>query len=95
MTEIDVARLASLAHLEMSADELKEMEKDLASILAAAEALNEVNTDGVEPLHHAVDLTNRMREDIQERSLMQEDALANGPQVIKGYFRVPRILGDS
>ena len=95
MTEIDVARLAALAHLEMSADEQKEMEKDLASILAAAEALNEVNTDSIEPLHHAVDLTNRMREDTRERSLMQEDALANGPHVIQGYFRVPRILGDS
>lgn len=90
----DVQRMAALAHLHLSEADMQNMLTELASILEAVQALNTVDTDGVEPMNHAVPLENRMREDVQAESLSVTSATANGPHVVRGLFRVPRILEE-
>ncbi|MCK4343567.1 MAG: Asp-tRNA(Asn)/Glu-tRNA(Gln) amidotransferase subunit GatC, partial [Phycisphaerae bacterium] len=54
--------------------------------------LDPVDTEGVEPLAHALPVTNVLREDEPAGSLGSEKALANAPQREQGFFRVPKVL---
>ncbi len=90
----DVERMAALAHLHLKESDIQQITLELDSILEAVQALNLVVTDGVEPMNHAVPLENRMREDTEGRNFPVETATANGPHVVQGYFRVPRILEE-
>jgi len=48
-------------------------------ILKYVEKLNEIDTEGIEPLSHSMDLVNVMRDDVEKKSLSQEEALKNAP----------------
>jgi aspartyl-tRNA(Asn)/glutamyl-tRNA(Gln) amidotransferase subunit C len=67
----------------------------LARILDYVEMLNEVDTDDVEPMAHAVEVTNVLREDAVRESLPREAALANAPKTDGECFLVPPILEHS
>jgi aspartyl-tRNA(Asn)/glutamyl-tRNA(Gln) amidotransferase subunit C len=54
--------------------------------------LNELDTKGVEPTSHVLDINNVMREDVPEASLSQDLALANGPDKASGHYKVPKII---
>lgn len=94
ITKADVQKAADLARLELSAEEVEHFQSDLSEILAAARKLQDVPTDGVEPMAHATPLVNVTRLDNPKEGLSVADALQNGPHVVKGFFRVPRILGS-
>ena len=70
------------------------MTQQLGKVLEYMELLNEVNTDQVEPLAHAVELTNVFREDEVAPSLDRELALANAPHRDAECYLVPAVLGD-
>lgn len=70
------------------------MTQQLGKVLEYMELLNEVNTDQVEPLAHAVELTNVFREDNVAPSLDRELALANAPHRDAECYLVPAVLGD-
>jgi aspartyl-tRNA(Asn)/glutamyl-tRNA(Gln) amidotransferase subunit C len=68
------------------------MTADLAKIVAYVEQLGELDTDEVEPMAHAMDLSNVFAEDRSSPSLERNDALANAPKRDDECYRVPAVL---
>lgn len=87
-----VRRLAHLARLRITDDEARLYSGQIAEILSYVEQLQSVNTDGVAPLTHPLDVTNILREDEPRPSLDAERALAAAPQREGDFFRVPPVL---
>jgi aspartyl-tRNA(Asn)/glutamyl-tRNA(Gln) amidotransferase subunit C len=95
MTHIDnatIEKLAQLARLEFSDSEKEELKNDLSKILSYMDKLNEINTDGVEPLIHISDEVNVLREDVVEETITQQEALKNAPDKNSDYFKIPKVL---
>ncbi|MBO2522159.1 MAG: Asp-tRNA(Asn)/Glu-tRNA(Gln) amidotransferase subunit GatC [Clostridia bacterium] len=90
----DVERVARLARLALTEEEKALFQEQLGAILEHVRALQEVDTEGVEPTPYAVQLTNVLRPDRARPSMPREQALANAPQEMDGYFFVPRILEE-
>jgi aspartyl-tRNA(Asn)/glutamyl-tRNA(Gln) amidotransferase subunit C len=88
----EVIHVANLARLEMSAREVEEMAAQLDGILSYVDKLNELDTSGVKPTTHAIDVCNAFREDEVKESLGQEQSLANGPSQNGEAFVVPRVV---
>ncbi len=94
LTTDDVARLAALARIELTDQELERMAPELDIILEAVASVSEVADADVPPMSHAMPLTNVFREDVVRPGLTQEQALAGAPATDEGKFLVPRILGE-
>ena len=92
--KINVAHVAKLANLPLTADEKKKFEPQLEETLAYIEQLNEVDTKNVEPTSHVTGLENVLAEDIAQPSLTQEQALANTKSQQSGLFKVKGILDN-
>lgn len=92
LTRADVLKVANLARLRLSDAEIDDYTEKLGRILGYVETLNEVPTDDVEPLVHAVELANVFRSDVVQPSLPREAALANAPRSDGQFFLVPQIL---
>jgi aspartyl-tRNA(Asn)/glutamyl-tRNA(Gln) amidotransferase subunit C len=88
----DVRWVAHLARLELSAEELATMTRQLSAILEYVDLLKQVNTDGIEPLAHPLPLQNVFREDEPAPSLSVNAALANAPQRHGDFYSVPAVL---
>ncbi len=94
LTTSEVARLAALARIALSEDELAKLAPQLDVILEAVAQVTEVAGDDVPPMSHALPLTNVFRADEVRPSLPVQDVLAGAPSVEDDRFRVPRILGE-
>lgn len=92
VTEKDVRYVANLANLQLSQEEVEMYTNDLSRILDYMELLNEVDTTGVEPLDHVIELDSRLRKDEAKEPLSHEDALKNAPDADSDYFRVPKVI---
>ncbi len=79
ITKQEVEHVARLARLELSEQEKETLTDQLSNILTYVEKLNELDTKGVEPTSHVLDINNVMRDDVPEASLTQDRALANAP----------------
>jgi aspartyl-tRNA(Asn)/glutamyl-tRNA(Gln) amidotransferase subunit C len=90
----DVEHVARLTRLFLTEEEIERMREQLNSILAHLDTLRTVDTEGVEPTAHAVDVVNVMREDAVEPCLPQDAMLANAPDRSGELFRVPRIIEE-
>ncbi len=90
--EFDVQYVAHLARLNLSETEQERLGAQLRSILSYVEKLKEVDVTGVEPMAHAVPLTNVTRPDEVRPSLSNEAALRNAPARANGLFVVPKIV---
>lgn len=90
----DVERVALLARLEPSDEEADRLTGELAAIVGYVDSLAAVDTDGVEPMVHAIEQTNVFREDVVRESLPRDAALKNAPLHNGVGFRVPAVLGD-
>ena len=90
----DVQHVARLARLHLSDDELDRMREQLDAILAYVDKLRQLDVEGVEPTSHAVPLVDVMRDDALAPCLTQDEALANAPDRVDAFFRVPRIIED-
>lgn len=88
-----VERVSLLARLQLSADELKSMTEQMGHILEYVRQLDELDTSGVEPMAHAIDMCNVFAEDVHTPGLSREEALANAPNHDEECFRVPAVLG--
>jgi len=93
--EIDIARVASLARIALTDEELAAYAKQLENILEHAERVQALPTDGVEPTSHPLPMVNAFRPDEAKGSLDHDAALAGAPDTEDGYFRVPKILDES
>ena len=90
-----VRRIAELANLEFSEDEMQAFTVQFSKILDHIEQLSQVNTEGVEPTYNSVPSridSDRARRDIIVSSLSQEAALTNAPDAERGQFRVPKVI---
>jgi|SRR4051794_23061707 aspartyl-tRNA(Asn)/glutamyl-tRNA(Gln) amidotransferase subunit C len=108
ITETDVAHVADLANLELTEHERSQMVRDLNSILEYVDRLNQLETDGVEPLAQVADryvgakpeqgsarFAHAQREDIPNglrKSLPHDEAMQNAPDTDGAFFRVPKVI---
>jgi aspartyl-tRNA(Asn)/glutamyl-tRNA(Gln) amidotransferase subunit C len=90
----DVAKLAALARIEMTEDELVELSSQFGSILDSVAKVQAINLDGVKATSHPQPIENITREDKVQSSLSPEDALSGAPAQEEQRFRVPQILGE-
>ncbi|UOR13859.1 Asp-tRNA(Asn)/Glu-tRNA(Gln) amidotransferase subunit GatC [Halobacillus amylolyticus] len=88
----EVKHVAHLARLSINEEEADTFTKQLDDIITYAEQLNELDTEGVEPTTHVLDLQNVMRKDEPKQWISKEDALKNAPDQQDGQFKVPSIL---
>jgi len=93
-TRDDVAAIAALANLELSADELQLFARQLGDILSYAEQVQQVDTSGIPPTTAVVTRHTADREDTIQPSLSIEETLGNAPDPAPetGLFKVPRVL---
>ncbi len=94
ITRQDVEKVALLARLQLSESELATMSEQLAQIVEYVDHLAQVDTDGVEPMAHAIEQLNVFRDDNVTMSLPREEALANAPHHDSRGYLVPAVLGD-
>ncbi|MED3647801.1 Asp-tRNA(Asn)/Glu-tRNA(Gln) amidotransferase subunit GatC [Halalkalibacterium halodurans] len=87
-----VKHVAHLARLAITEEEAKLFTEQLRDIIQFAEQLNELDTEGVEPTSHVLDMKNVLREDKPEKGLPVEDVLKNAPDHEDGQIRVPSVL---
>lgn len=87
-----VKKVASLARIRMSDEELERMAPQLSKIIGFVEQLGEVNTDAVEPLANVVDITLRLREDEITDGNYADKILANAPEHTQGFFVVKKVV---
>lgn len=97
LTREDVVRVAHLARLQLTEDELTAMTRQLGSIVAYVDQLQKVSTTGVEPMAHALPVANVFREDTPGTSLSIEEALSNAPKRKTNadgnqFYAVPAVL---
>jgi aspartyl-tRNA(Asn)/glutamyl-tRNA(Gln) amidotransferase subunit C len=81
-----------LAKLELSPQEKEQAKKDMANMLDYIDMLNELNTDGVEPMSHVFPVNNVFREDVVVNGDDRENILSNAPQSKEGSFMVPKTV---
>jgi aspartyl-tRNA(Asn)/glutamyl-tRNA(Gln) amidotransferase subunit C len=94
ITRQDIEKVALLARLQLSEAELATMSEQLAQIVAYVDHLAQVDTEGVEPMAHAIERVNVFRENRVAESLPREEALANAPHHDERGYWVPAVLGE-
>ncbi|MFA5072584.1 MAG: Asp-tRNA(Asn)/Glu-tRNA(Gln) amidotransferase subunit GatC [Nitrospirota bacterium] len=92
ITKQEVDHVAKLARLELTPEEQDHLTEQLSNILTYVGKLNELDTSGVEPTSHVLDIHNVLREDVVCPSLPREEALANAPEKAAGHYKVPKII---
>ncbi len=96
INESDIEKIAQLAHLEITSEELKVFAPQIAEIVTYVEQLSALDTSNVEPalggLTPEGEGTDSARDDVATPSLGQKVALAEAPDAAAGHFRVPKIL---
>ena len=87
-----VRKVARLARINEPEERLEPLAKELSGIMAWIEQLNEVDTDGVEPMTSAVHTPLPMREDVVTEGGDPAKVLANAPKTVRGFFVVPKVV---
>ena len=87
-----VKHVAHLARLAITEEEASKFTKQLDDIISFAEQLNELDTENVEPMAHALEVRNVMREDHAQQGLPREEVLKNAPDHQDGQIKVPGIM---
>ena len=90
----DVIHVAELARLEFGEEELEKFTDQLGNILEYIEKLSELDTKGVEPTSHVLDISTPLREDRVEEWITAEEALQNAPEREDDFFPVPKVIDD-
>jgi aspartyl-tRNA(Asn)/glutamyl-tRNA(Gln) amidotransferase subunit C len=92
--EATLDRIANLARLDISDPAVRaSLLTDMQRVLDFVEALNGVDTKGVEPLVFMTDEEDVLREDVPALEITKEEALRNAPVKDSDYFKVPRVVG--
>ncbi len=87
-----VRRIAALARIRVTEDEVPRLQAEMNAILGWIEQLNEVNVDGIEPLAGAALRALPMREDVVTDGGYAEQVLANAPERIGDFYAVPKVV---
>lgn len=93
---MDVRKIAKLARLEITDEEVEMYTPQMAGIVSYIEQLNELDTEGVEPMSGGFTAEGRttqtIRPDVPAGSLTNEEAMSQAPEKAEGLFRVPKVL---
>lgn len=92
LTPEEVEHVALLGRLKLTEEESARFTTQLNSILEYFEQLQQIDTAGVPPMSHAVEITNVFREDEPRPALTPAEALQNAPDREEDYFQVPRVI---
>ena len=95
LTTQQVKHVAKLARLRLSEAQVEQYRTQLSSILQYVAKLDELDLEGVEPLAHPTELTNRLDEDVVRESMPLEALLRNAPAIEDRYLAVPKVLEDT
>jgi len=90
-----IQHIALISRIELTEEQISHFGKQFADILAYVDKLKELDTQGVEPMAHALDISNVLTDDQVGESLPVEKALANAPARIGNFYKVPKVIGDS
>ncbi len=93
--DIDIRRVARLARISLSVDELATYEEQLPVILHHAARVQALPTEGIEPTSHPLPLVNVFRSDAVGECLDRDEVLAEAPEVQDHQFVVPRIMDEA
>ena len=93
---MDVKKVATLAHLEITDEEVAMYTPQMAEIVKYVEQLNELDTENVEPMLGGLTdegaVTATRRDDVVRPSFTQKEALSEAPSAVEGHFQVPKVL---
>ena len=92
ITDETIKYVSALAKLQLTKEEEERAKVDLESILGYMETMNELDTDGIEPMSHAFKVSNVFREDVVTNGDDRENLLANAPVQKDGCFVVPKTV---
>ncbi len=92
LTLEEVKKVALLARIELSDEEVVKFQKDLSAVLDYVEELKQVDTEGLEIVSQVTGLQNVQRDDEAVTAENREDILANAPEIKDGYYKVKAIL---
>lgn len=92
MTREEVLKIAQTASLSLTDDEIVTFTQDLDKMVGFAKQLEELDTEGVDPIKSDDGIYNVLRKDEIKPSMAKEELLANAPEQKKGYFFVPQIV---
>lgn len=90
-----IRHVATLARIELTDEQVAVFGRQFADIVAYMGKLQELDTDGVEPMAHALDVRNVFGDDVPGESLPPEQALGNAPARDGDFFKVPKVIGDA
>lgn len=88
----EVIRIAELAKLKLTEEEIVKFQIELSKILEYVEQLKEIDTKGVKHLYHPISRVNIFREDKVTKSIDREEALSNAPERTEEFFKVPKVM---
>jgi aspartyl-tRNA(Asn)/glutamyl-tRNA(Gln) amidotransferase subunit C len=88
----DVARLARLARIDVADDEARDVRVKLDAIFGLIDALQAIDTTGVEPMAHAQDVSMPLRDDVATDENRRERYQAEAPAVANGLYIVPKVI---
>ena len=92
INENDIIKVARLARLELSPEEMDEFSRQLNGIIGYVEKINELDTSGIEPADHIVEIKNVFRKDVVENSISRSELEKISPDFREGHFVVPKII---
>lgn len=92
ITAAEVEHVAQLARLRIDDKDAERLTEQMNSILSYMEKLNKLDTEGIEPMAHALNLDTPYREDEARPSLENDEALGNAPQRDGSFFLVPKVI---
>jgi aspartyl-tRNA(Asn)/glutamyl-tRNA(Gln) amidotransferase subunit C len=88
----DIQKIAHLARINVSEEESRILETKLGSIMTMIDKMQAVNTDNVEPMSHALEVTQPLREDVVTEKDIRSNALELAPEVEQSTFIVPQVI---
>ena len=88
----EIKKIAHLARINVSQAELEQVEKKLVGILTLIEKMQEVNTDSIEPMSHALNITQPLREDEVTEKDIRDKSLPLAPHTENSLFIVPQVI---
>lgn len=92
LSKADVEKIAHLARLAISEQDIPLYGKNLSNILAFVEQMNQVDVGGVLPMAHPLEMAQRLRDDVVTETNQREHFQAIAPQVDAGLYLVPKVI---
>ena len=88
----DIERIAHLARIRVTPADVLDVQAKLDGIFKLIDEMQAVNTQGIEPMSHGLEMVLRLRDDVVTETNHREKYQKNAPQAADGYFLVPKVI---